>query len=101
MLRTGIKYNKIKVEQDEYIYRRNKLQKMLVDFENGLESNIADAGLHELEGKFRDFPRECRRYIFLFVYMIFSVAFSVIVIAGCWNTLRRDKAHKCLQMTKV
>ena len=101
LLRTGIKYNKTKVEQDEYIHRRNKLQKKLVDFEKGLESNIADAVLNELEGKFRDFPRECRRYTFLFVYLIFSGAFSVIVIAGCWNTLHRYKAHKCLQLTKV
>ncbi|KAL0009645.1 hypothetical protein SO802_011147 [Lithocarpus litseifolius] len=99
LLRTGIKYNKTKVVQDEYIYQGNKVQKKLVDFENGLESNKEDAVSNELEGKFRDFPRECRRYTYLFVYMIFSVAFSVIVIVGCWNTLR-DKAHKCLQMTK-
>lgn len=97
LLRTGIRYNKTKVEQDEYVYQQNKLQKKLVDFENGFESNAEDAVLNELEGKFRDFPQECRRYTFLFVYMILAVAFSVIVIAGCWKTLR-DKAHKCLQM---
>ena len=98
LLRTGFKYNQAKVEKDKLVYRRNKVQKKLVDLENGLESNIEDETSNNSEVEFKDFPQECRRYTYLFVCTLFASAFSVIVIAGCWNTLFRDR---CPQTTKV
>ena len=74
------------------------MQKKLVDLENGLESNIEDETSNNSEVEFKDFPQECRRYTYLFVCTLFASASSVIEIAGCWNTLFRDR---CPQMTKV
>ena len=98
LLRTGFKYNQAKVEKDKLVYRRNKVQKKLVDLENGLESNIEDETSNNSEVEFKDFPQECRRYTYLFVCTLFASASSVIEIAGCWNTLFRNR---CPQMTKV
>lgn len=98
LLRTGFKYNQAKVEKDKLVYRRNKVQKKLVDLENGLESNIEDETSNNSEVELKDFPQECRRYTYLFVCTLFASASSVIEIAGCWNTLFRNR---CPQMTKV
>ena len=94
LVKIGISFNKTKAEQDQILYRRNRVQQKLVDLELRSRLNKSeDKTSSNSDGKYRDTRKECQRCIYLAICVIFLLSYSVVVLVGCGKLLGIQKGH--------
>ena len=88
LVKIGISCNKTKAEQDEILYRRNRVQQKLVDLQLRSSLNKSeDKTSSNSDGKYRDTRKECQRCIYLAIFLIFLLSYSVVVLVSCGKLL--------------